>query len=430
MPTMGLFDHLKDNLLRRGTDDPLFRKGMDKLNEIVGDKRREQAAARWPLASDPDGVDIFRPLLTDSWWSLNYGKIETRDFSPKRFDSVESCGWHFGYGSQLMGFDLDGPKTGGGTTRYQNDLWLEVELTPEFNALAFDTKVRLLLDDEERRHRRQRVPDDYAESQRFIHTGRFRATGDWCAVAHLVPLVLRVRTDRQDASRELAYQLMETLVERIDADAFVEWRNRVHEQNGTRHDPNLPPWLSGRPAAGDAEADADASPHDPRPEGPPSGGRNTGDETPASPATYRLPTPDEIKGSLDGGVTGEAIPVDHAALAAALGGTIEKVRTLAVAGLGEGVRVQSPGGRAIDIVRVSDPHALRAIELQKIDGVAMYPLDDPAGHRWINLDDDTDHAPRGVLRSLDGTVYYVRVRGMKREQTNVPFVEAISQLKG
>jgi hypothetical protein len=428
---MGLFDYVKDNVLRRGTDDPLFRKGMDKLNDIVGDKRRARAAAAWPLASDPDGLDIFRPLLTDDWWALNHGKIETRDFAPKRMDAVESCGWHFGYGTQLMGFDIDGPDAAGGTTRYQNDLWIEVELEPEFNAVAYDAKVRLLLDDHEHRYRRTAVPDDYAETQRYIHTGRFRPTGDWCAVAHLVPLVVRVRTDRRDADREKAYLLMETLLQRIDTDAFVEWRNRVHEQNGTRHDPQLPPWQSGRPAGADAGGtDADTAPDDPRPEGPPSGGRNTGDEMPASPATYRLPTPDEIKGSLDGGVTGEPIPVDHAVLAAALGGTIEKVRTLAVAGLGEGVRVQSPGGRAIDIVRVSDPHALRAIELQKIDGVAMYPMDDPAGHRWINLDDDTDRAPRGLLRSLGGTVYYVRVRGMKREETNVPFVEAINQLKG
>jgi hypothetical protein len=432
---MGLFDYLKDNVLRRGTDDPLFRKGMDKLNEVVGDRRRADAASRWPLASDPDGLDIFRPLLTDEWWALNHGRVEARDFRPTRVDSVDACGWHFGYGTQFLGFDIDGPEAAGGTTRYRNDLWIEVELTPSFNALELDARLRLLLDDHDSRYRRTAVPDDQPELQRYVHTGRFRPTGDWCAIAHLVPAVVSVRSDRQDMTRERAYQLMESLLERLDADAFVAWRSAVHEQNGTRHDPNLPPWRSGRPTGSPTEGDAptrgEAPPEDPRPEGDPGGGRNTGDEQPAAPATFRLPTPEDIKVALDATPAGEPIAVDHEAVAAGLGGGIEKVRTIVLRGLGDGVRIQSPGGRAVDIVRVDDPVARRAIELGKLDGVRIDPPQEVAGYRYANLDDDTDHAVRGVLTTTaDGAMYYVRVRGMKREDTSYAVRAVIQQLAG
>jgi hypothetical protein len=228
-------------------------------------------------------------------------------------------------------------------------------------------------------------------------------------------------------TRERAYQLMESVLERLDADAFVSWRAAVHEQNGTRHDPNLPPWQSGRPA--DAQTTGDTPPDDPRPEGAPGGGRNTGDEQPAIPATYRLPSPDDLKAALDGAHTGAPLDVDHEVVAAALGGGVEKVRTLALDGLGEGLRIQSPGGRAVDIVRIDDPSARRAVELGKLDGVRIDPPQEAEGYRYANLDDDTDHAVRGVLTTTaDGAMYYVRVRGMKREDTFYAVRAVIQQL--
>jgi hypothetical protein len=301
---------------------------------------------------------------------------------------------------------------------------VEVELEPSFNALELGARIRLLLDDHDSRYRRNTVPDDQPELQRYVHTGRFRPTGDWCAVTHLVPAVVRVRSDRRDMTRERTYALMESVLERLDAGAFVAWRDAVHEQNGTRHDPNLPPWRSGRPA-GDTTA-GEAPPHDPLPGGDPGGGRNTGDEQPAIPAAYRLPSPDELKASLDRAPLGAPLVLDHEAIAAALGGGVEKLRTLVVDGLGEGSRIQSPGGRAVDIVRVDDESARRAFALGKLDGVRMDPPQEIAGYRYANLDDDTDHAIRRVLTTAGGTTYYVRVRGMKREDT-IDVVRAVTR---
>lgn len=413
---MGLFDALKQTALRRGTDHPLFRKGVDKLNETLGDRRRAEASARWPLASDPDGLDVFRPLLTDSWWALNHGRIEQRDFAPRRVDGVDACGWHFGYGTQLLGFDLDGPEAAGGTTRYRNDLWIEVELEPVLTAVAFDARSRLILDDLQHHRRRVEVPDDVREDARIVCTGRFRPTGDWCAVTLLSPLVLRVRTDRVDADRTTAERLMHSVLERLDFDAFVAWRTEVHARNGTQHDPDLPPWQRGRPAGDE-----------------PAGPEPTGSAPPdaaAGSSGYAFPSPDALKAGLDAELAGPPIPIDADAIAAALGGSLERVRTLVAAGTGEGVRIQAPGGRALDVIRVTDPTAIAAITDRSVAGVTLQPADDRPGAPWsgfATVDDDHDGAVRGVLVTGPG-VYYLRVRGMKRLDTVGPMREAIGQL--
>jgi hypothetical protein len=410
---MGLFDALKDTVLRRGTDDPLFRAGVDKLNEMVGDKRREAAASRWPLASDPHGIDVLRPLLTDAWWALNYGKIETDDFAPKRVDTVDAAGWHFGYGTQFMGLDIDGPDAAGGTTKYENDLWVEVELEPAFDSLSLDARLRLLLDGMEHSYRRVEMPDDVPQSERLVHTGRFRPTGDWCAVAHLRPLVLRARSDRQDYSRQQAESLMHSVLERLDVDAFVRWRDLVHQQNGTVHDPSTPPWAGGRRAAQPAPTAA------PVPRSGP----------------VALPTPDDINVGMDRS-SGEPLDLDAEAIARSLGDGLQKARQLVLDGFGDGLRIQAPAGRMVDVIRATDPVALDGLKALDIAGVqldAVAPdgtgLDPTASGAWAaDLETDTDGAARRLVRTESGGTWLLRVRGVKRADTAAVLDEVVRRL--
>lgn len=401
---MGLFDALKDTVLRRGTDDPLFRAGVDKLNEMVGDKRREAAASRWPLASDPDGIDVLRPLLTDSWWALNYGKIETDDFAPKRVDTVDAAGWHFGYGTQFMGLDIDGPDAAGGTTKYENDLWVEVELEPVFDTLSLDTRLRLLLDGMEHTYRRVEVPDDVPQSERLVYTGTFRPTGDWCAVAQLRPLVLRVRSDRQDFSRQLAENLMHSVLERLDLDAFVQWRTLVHERNGTVHDPSAPPWVPGR-----------RSP-EPEPVAPPV--QRTG--------PVALPTPDDINVGIDR-YSGLPLELDAGAIARIIGDELQKSRQIVLEGFGDGLRIQAPAGRMIDVLRATDPVALDGIAARDLEGVELDVVELDGGAWFADLEPDTDGAARRLLRTASGTGYLLRARGLKRADAPAAF-DAVARL--
>ena len=303
-----------------------------------------------------------------------------------------------------MGLDIDGPDAAGGTTKYENDLWVEVELEPVFDTLSLDARLRLLLDGMEHTYRRVEVPDDVPQSERLVYTGTFRPTGDWCAVAQLRPLVLRVRSDRQDFSRQHAENLMHSVLERLDRDAFVQWRTLVHEQNGTVHDPSAPPWVPGTRA--------------PEPE-------------PAAAPVQRsgpiaLPTPYDVDMGLDR-YSGMPLDIDAEAVARIIGDGLQKSRQIVLEGFGDGLRIQAPAGRMVDVLRATDPVALDGIAHRDIEGTELDVVELDGGAWLADLEPDTDGAARRLLRTASGAGYLLRARGIKRADAPAAF-DAVARL--
>lgn len=390
---MGLFDLAKNTILRRGIDDPLLQKAMKKVNDIVGEKRRENL--KWPLASDPGGRDIYSKLVTDEWWALNHLGMRTKDFQAKRFDSVDSSGWHFGFGQQIAGFDVENKHEAGNNYR-QRDTWVEVMHEPVFGWLRFSMMPELWLEDAKESYRRVDIADaEVPAHMKKQHSGRLRGTGQWCALAHLDPLVIRVRTDHEQYDRNKIEALLYSILERLDVDAFASWREEVRAQNGgTGDEPN-------------AEAPPSAS------------------EAPALSAP--LPSADAIKGGLDayGGVD---LPFTLDAVAAALGAAPEKERAISLPGIGAGTRYQGAGGRALDVILVQDRTLAAAMRAGTVDGVSFAEWNAPEPNKLSYLDKDSDGAHRFVLTKGSGDAYYLRVRGMKYEDLGAPVLAALNGL--
>jgi hypothetical protein len=391
---VGLFDVLRDTVFRRGIDDPLVKKGAEALNDLAGERRRAEAAERWPLASDPGGVDVFAPLLVDRHWILSYADVVAEDAEPHRFDGLDTCGWHFGYGFQLMGVDVDGSPRAGGNPRPSNDTWVEVAYEPVFDELSFAALTQLWFTDIAHDYRRIEVPDDLPELRRQVVSGRHRGNGEWCAATLLPPLVLRVRVDTNVASRERAKLVLHSVLERLDLDALAAWRSAVEDRR-----------RAAAPPAGEVEPD-----------------------TAEGPDTVRLPGAAEFKAGLDGPATTTPPALDHDALGEAFGGPVERVRSIVLAGVGEGVRIQAQGGRALDVVTVTDDALLTAFAEQRVEGVEFEERPDVTGYAWANLDDHDDGACAAVLRVEGGPTYLLRVRGMKRLDVHRPFRVAIAGL--
>lgn len=398
---MGLFDYVKDGLLRRGKDDPLLRKGMEKLNDVLGERRRAQVSSAWPLASDPDGRDVFARLAREPGWALRFAYLPEQEFRPQRYDGVDASGWRVGRGVHVAMFDLDPEARAGSDGRENNDVWLEAMHEPVFGGLSFSVLPQAMLDDHESHVRHRELPDDMAFGDRRFHTGRLRGSGDWCALVHLDPLVLRIRVDVQDASRDKTANLCGVVLEMLDVEAFVSWRAEVREKHGA-------------PAPSDAPSPADA----PAPTG---GGRNdapTPTEPPAAASAVDAPAPEHLKHGLDALVTPAVPEISTDDLAAALGAPVERTRTIGLAGLVEGVRHQAAGGKALDVLRVLDPALADAIRAGTVPGTDPGAWAEVGATRWVDLGRDTDGAFRWAGQLADGGVLYVRLRGVKFEDAH------------
>lgn len=395
---MGIFDELKGSLFRRGKDDPLFRKGVEKVNEILAGRQRERVSARWPLASDPDGADIFGRLRGDAAWALRFLHLDAKAFNAQRFDGPDSSGWRIGRGVHVGVLDFDPEKRAGSDGREGNDVWLEAMHEPVFGWLAYSAMPQLWLDDSEQHYRRVEVADEVPELQRVYHTGRLRGVGAWCAMAHLDPLVLRIRVDTHDASRDRVEAMAHSIFERLDVEAFVTWRERVRAMESSPHDSptEIEPTVASAPAA-----------------------------------VHRLPSPDDYKAHLDAPLADPAaVDLANADLEAAFGGPIEKTRSFAIPGVGEGMRYQAQGGRTLDWMRVTDAHLAAALGENRLDGATAEFHPEPFGRgRWANLDDDADGALRGAAIADDGTAYVARVRGVKREHAYRLFQVVIDKFR-
>jgi hypothetical protein len=383
---MGLFDALKSTVFRRGLDDPLVQKGLEKINDIAGGRRREAAKAKWPLASDPDGYDVFSPLLTDEHWALNYLRLHHKYFEPRRADGLDTSGWHFGYGANVMGFDVDVKAGAGGDESRVNDTWVEVHNEPHFGYFSMMGVPELWLEDRERHQRHRLVPDDVDQAQRDIWSGKLRGTDYWVAMTHLDPLIVRVRLDIKYDSRQHALNVLDSVLQRLDMDAFVAWRDDVRAKRGGED--------GAEPSAPDT-APADA------PTGPP--------------ADLSLPDAPTIKASISEALPehpADGLPADD--LGAALGGPLEKVRRITVDGVGSGYRYQSPGGRMLDVLTLDDPARREAVTSRTLPGVDWAWAESNERWTWVELPDDTDRSFGGLIAFADGTVQLVRARGINR----------------
>lgn len=401
---MGLFDYLKDGVLRRGKDDPLLRKGMEKLNDVLGERRRAQVSGTWPLASDPDGRDVFSQLAREPGWALRFAYLPEQEFRPQRYDGADASGWRVGRGVHVAMFDLDPEARAGSDGRENNDVWLEALHEPVFGGLAFSVLPQAMLEDHESHVRHRELPDDMAFGDRRFHTGRLRGSGDWCALVHLDPLVLRIRVDVQDASRDKTANLCGVVLDLLDVDAFVAWRTEVRARHGS----------------GDAPA-----PADPAPEAEHGGGRNdapspsTSSEVAPEPVrAVEAPAPDHLKGGLDALVTPAVPELATEDLEAALGAPVERTRTIGLAGLVEGMRYQVQGGKALDVLRVLDAAFADALRAGTVPGTEPGSWAQIGAARWVDLGRDTDTAFRFAGALADGGVLYVRVRGVKFEDVH------------
>lgn len=374
---MGLFDILQDTVLRRGKDTPILRKGMEKASEILAEKQRERVESRWPLASNPDGPDIFSKVISDTWWALNLLYLDAKEFKAQRYDGLDASGWRIGRGTHIGVFDIDTHSRAGSDGREHNDLWLEALHEPIFGWLAYSPYPDVWLEDNEQHYRRVEIADELPELQRHVHTGKLRGSDTWTAVTHLDPLVLRIRLNTQDASRDRVQYAMHGLLERLDVEAFVAWRARV------------------RPAAA-------PEPPEPAPEPPVS--------------AKRLPPPDAIKAGLDlPPVDPDSVRISPDRLSVAFAGPIEKVRPFAIDGA-EGMRYQAQGGRILDMLRITDPGLAVALGEGNVEGIAGDAHPSPQGRvQFSYLADDADGATRALFLRDDGEAFIARVRGMKRE---------------
>ena len=392
-------DYLKDGLLRRGKDDPLLRKGLEKVNDIIGERRRAQVQSRWPLASDPDGHDVFSTLIADSWWALLHVSLPEQEFRPQRYDGVDASGWRIGRGTHVGVFDVDPEARAGSDGRENNDLWLEALHEPVFGGLAYSVVPHAQLADLEWHHRRTEFPEDDPTDRKF-HTGRLRATGEWFALVHLDPLVVRIRVDTHDADRRKTEQVLATALQRLDVDALTAWRAAVREAR--------PPADSPTPA-----------PTPDEPPAPTGGGRNDPPGAPApAPAdapVVEAPSPEHLKHGLDARITPAVPELAPDDLERALGAPVERTRTIGVTGLVEGVRHQVQGGKALDLLRVVDPSFAAALRAGTVPGTEPGPWAEVGAARWTDLGRDTDGAYRFAGDLTDGTMLYVRVRGVKLE---------------
>lgn len=391
---MGLFDYLRDGVLRRGKDDPLLRKGMEKLNEVLSERRRADVSATWPLASDPDGRDVFSRLVREPGWALHFAYLPEAEFRPQRYDGADASGWRIGRGVHVAMFDLDPEARAGSDGRENNDVWLEALHEPVFGGLAFSVLPAAMLDDRESHVRHRELPDDMAFGDRRFHTGRLRGSGDWCALVHLDPLVLRIRADLQDASRDKTANLCGVVLEMLDLDAFVSWRAEVRDEHG--------------------DVPAEPAPTEPA---PPGGGRNRepGPAATTDPPVVEAPSPEHLKHGLDALITPTVPQLAADDLEGALGAPIERTRTLGLAGLVEGVRYQAAGGKALDVLRVIDPAFAAAIVEGRVAGTDPGSWAEVGATRWIDLGRDLDTAFRYAGQLADGGVLYVRLRGVKFE---------------
>lgn len=396
---MGLFDALKSTVFRRGLDDPLVQKGLEKINDIAGGRRREAAKAKWPLASDPDGYDVFSRLLTDEHWALNYLRLHHKYFEPRRADGLDTSGWHFGYGANVMGFDIDVKAGAGGDESRVNDTWVEVHNEPHFGYFSMMGVPELWLEDRERHQRHgAEIPDDVPLLQRDIFSGKLRGTDYWVAMTHLDPLIVRVRLDIKYDSREKAIQVLYSVLERLDLDAFTRWRDEVRAKHASDGGDPTPSGPSDTGQSGTGPDDA--APPD-APDGPP--------------VDLSLPDAPTIKASISEALPehpADGLPADD--LGAALGGPLEKVRRIAVEGIGSGYRYQSPGGRMLDVVTLDDPARREAVVTRTLPDAEWDWAQTTDAWTWVELPPDTDRSYGGLVAFPDGTVQLVRVRGISR----------------
>jgi hypothetical protein len=368
---VALFDILKDTVFRRGRDDPLLRKGMERVSDVLAQKQRERVSSRWPLASDPDGTDIFVNLTGDEDWALQYFNLSRKEFRAQRYDGIDASGWRIGRGSHVGIIDVDMKSRAGSDGREHNDCWLEALHEPIFGFVAFAAYPEVWLEDVQEHQRYTPVADEIPELQRYFYTGRFRASGEWCGLAHLDPLVLRVRLDTHDASRQRTEMVFTSVLKRLDVEAFLSWRSRVRP--------------ASTPAVEPVPREARALPH-----------------------------PDHIREAVrSGGSVDPELVLDEGALSAALGGRVEQTQPFHLAGV-SGVRYLATGGRAFDVVRLDEATAT-ALRASAIDG-ADVEIDARTQGRlqFATISADTDGALRWALLRDDGATFLLRARGVKR----------------
>jgi hypothetical protein len=93
---------------------------------------------------------------------------------------------------------------------------LEALHEPIFGFVSFAAYPAVWLEDVKEHQRYTPVADEIPELQRYFYTGRFRASGEWCGLAHLDPLVLRVRLDTHDGSRQRMEMVFTSVLKRLD----------------------------------------------------------------------------------------------------------------------------------------------------------------------------------------------------------------------